>query len=125
NRNTGILTEKYFFGEEDFEFSFRLKKKKKPAACCLHAIVYHKIGSTINTAFSENQLGKIFIYYLNRYINMRDYMFKLFWHFWRIVYLLYILPMLKARYRFTWKELFSFAYHLLEKSLELDRKSVV
>ena len=37
----------FFFGEEDFEFSIRMKKANVYMACVLDSLIYHKVGATM------------------------------------------------------------------------------
>jgi GT2 family glycosyltransferase len=66
-----LLSEKFFFGEEDFELALRLKKEGKVMACVLDAVIYHKESSSINR--SAKYLNKIYIHKLNRMINIKNY----------------------------------------------------
>lgn len=91
---TGMLSERFFFGEEDYEFSLRMKQRGMPIACVHDAVVYHKGGSSI--AKSAQPLGNILVYYVNRLINTRTYYSKPRWHATRILAYLY-LPFLLAR----------------------------
>jgi GT2 family glycosyltransferase len=68
---TGILSDKFFFGEEDYEFSLRLKKSNLKMACLLDSIIYHKVGSSIKK--NSNNVGWIYLHYINRLINLKSY----------------------------------------------------
>jgi GT2 family glycosyltransferase len=74
---TGILSENFFFGEEDYEFSLRLKKYNLKMACVLDSLIYHKVGSSINK--NSNLAGLIYLHYINRLINLRSYYNILHW----------------------------------------------
>jgi len=91
---TGILTEDFFFGEEDYEFSLRMKKLGLEMACAHGAVVYHKVGATISR--NSTRLGAILVYYVNRLTNTRNYYSKVRWHTIRILAYLY-LPVLLGR----------------------------
>jgi GT2 family glycosyltransferase len=93
-RDTGPLTEDFFFGEEDYEFSLRMRKLALPMACCHGAVVHHKVGTTITK--NSKKLGQILVYYVNRLINTRNYYSKLRWHTTKILAYFY-LPILFAR----------------------------
>ncbi len=71
-KRTGYLTEKYFFGEEDFEMSLRLREKKLKMACVYDSIIWHKVGGSIKKD-KKWPLGKVFIFYLSRFMDLRDY----------------------------------------------------
>lgn len=66
-----LFIEKFFFGEEDFEFSLRMKRSGIKMACVTSSIIYHKVSSSSK---GVTNLNKVFIHYLNRFINLRDYM---------------------------------------------------
>lgn len=70
-QQVGLLTEKFFFGEEDFELSLRLKKSGKKMACVLDAVIYHNESASINK--SSRYLNKIFLHKLNRFIDIKTY----------------------------------------------------
>lgn len=86
-----LFSEAFFFGEDDFELALRFKKEKIQQACVLDSIVYHKVSSSTSAAPS---LSKIYIHYLNRYINLRQNLNTISFTSWRYlnnVYLYYIL----------------------------------
>lgn len=70
-QKVGILTEKFFFGEEDMEFAFRLKKKNFPIYCFYNSIIYHKVGASRNQ-ISKNAVGKMVYHYCQRMSNLKD-----------------------------------------------------
>ena len=82
-----IFTEKFFFGEEDCEFSLRMNRRHVEMACVLNSVIYHKVSSTISPLSLP---GKLYIYYLNRFINVRHYYGLSFYLLWRLVSLLSI-----------------------------------
>ncbi len=77
-----IFTERFFFGEEDFDFSLRMKELKVPMACVLDSKIYHKVSAT---AHNMSNVGKLHIHYLNRTINIRQHYSKAFFMFWKTV----------------------------------------
>jgi GT2 family glycosyltransferase len=91
---TGALSEDYFFGEDDYEFSLRMKKLGLEMACAYGAVVYHKVGATISK--SSRPFGGILVYYANRLSNTRNYYSKARWHATRILAYLY-LPVLLVK----------------------------
>lgn len=64
----GVFTERFFFGEEDFNFCMRMKKERRLMTCVPKSKIYHKVSAS--TA-SKSNIGKIYIHYLNRFIDMR------------------------------------------------------
>jgi hypothetical protein len=95
-KETGTLTEKFFFGEEDYEFSLRMKKNDIDMACVYDAIIYHKVGSSIKK--HSDTLNSIYIFYVSRLINTRDYYSVLHWMIIKIAIFLYI-PILLVKNR--------------------------
>jgi GT2 family glycosyltransferase len=91
---TGVLTEDFFFGEEDYEFSLRMKSLGLEMACVHQAVVYHKGGASI--AKSSRPLGAILVQYVSRLINTRNHYSRMRWQVTRILAYLY-LPVLLTR----------------------------
>ena len=77
-----LLTERFFFGEEDFEFSMRMKKARVPMACVLDSLIYHKVGASGN---KMHHSGKVFLHYLNRFIDVRLHNSTLFYVSWTVL----------------------------------------
>ena len=77
-----LLTERFFFGEEDFELSLRMKKQKVQMACVLNSLIYHKVGASGNKMYG---LGKVYMHYLNRFIDIRINKSGLFYYTWALV----------------------------------------
>lgn len=82
NADGSLFTEKFFFGEEDFDFSLRMKRNRKRMACVTDALIYHKVGAA---NASHNIPGKIYLHLLNRYIDIRLHYGKLFVMMWRLI----------------------------------------
>lgn len=69
-----LLTDKFFFGEEDYEFSLRMKKEKRKMACVPQSVVYHKVGSAAKRAACNDRImGRDYMYYIGRLIAARGY----------------------------------------------------
>jgi GT2 family glycosyltransferase len=77
-KELGLLTEDFFFGEEDFEFSLRLRKMNKKMGCVMDSLIYHKVGTSLDDV---NTVGKRYIHILNRLVNTRRNNFTVFWPF--------------------------------------------
>jgi GT2 family glycosyltransferase len=90
----GTLTEDFFFGEEDYEFSLRMRKLGLAMACAHKAVIFHKGGATIGR--SSRPLGGILVQYVSRLINIRNYYSMVRWQLTRVLAYLY-LPVLLAR----------------------------
>jgi len=87
-KETGPLTEKFFFGEEDYEFSLRMKNSGMKMACVFNSVIYHKVGSSIRKLSKLQEL--IYIQYISRLINTRNYYSLLRWQITKVLCYLYI-----------------------------------
>lgn len=67
----GFLSELFFFGEEDFEMCLRNKQNKIRMECVPSSVLRHKVSRSISKMDSTKSLKKIFVHYLNRYIDMK------------------------------------------------------
>jgi GT2 family glycosyltransferase len=117
----GLLSNQFFFGEEDFEFSYRLKKQRSKIACCFQALIFHKVGASIEVKSVATKMGKIYIHYLQRFISLRQYWIPAIWKLWRLLYLFYIVAMLKIKHRFSWRNLWFLRKILIKDSNMLTR----
>lgn len=66
-----LLSNRFFFGEEDYEFSLRMKKKKIKMACVLNSKIYHKVGASRDKIVDTRSIGKDYSYYLGKLICCR------------------------------------------------------
>lgn len=83
-----IFTERFFFGEEDFDFSLRMKHKKIKMACVLDSVIFHKVGSS---GSKMDRLGNVYLNYLNKFIDIRLNSSKTNFIIWRIINVPFIL----------------------------------
>lgn len=84
--NAPLFTERFFFGEEDFDFSLRMQEKGKKMICLLDAVIYHKVSATSSKVASYN---KLFVHTLNRAINLRHHYSPLAYWIWKVLYFPY------------------------------------
>ncbi len=120
-REVGLLSDKFFFGEEDIEFCYRLKKQGRRLACVFASVIYHKVGASTEGLGAKGQEGKVYIHLLNRFINMRNYYPPLAWRLWRWGVLAYVGPMLLLRYRLSLPEAWRMMAMLLRESVSKQR----
>lgn len=71
--NTGILSEKFFFGEEDMEMAFRLRKRNLKINCLFDAVIYHKVGAS-RVKISQEKMGNMVYHYSMRMSNLKEYL---------------------------------------------------
>lgn len=89
-KRVGLLTEKFFFGEEDWDFSLRMIENKIKMYCLPNAVLFHKVSRTANVFFTKSQSLKVCLYYINRMVNLKSKFKKTYWLLWREVYFFYI-----------------------------------
>lgn len=77
-----LLTERFFFGEEDFEFSMRMDKNHVRMACVLDSIIYHKVGASSD---KMQRSGKVYLHYLNRFVDIRLHKSTFFYVWWTMI----------------------------------------
>lgn len=103
----GGFTEKYFFGEEDVELSFRLRKLNKLSGCVSSSIIYHKVGASIQGNL-QTLSRKAYIHYLNRLLNLKDQMPIILWHCVKNAMFIGISFTLFNKYKLGFYEIFNF-----------------
>ena len=116
----GLLSEDFFFGEEDYEFSMRMKKNKVKMVCVLNTKIYHKVSTSINK-LSQTKIKLAFIHHLNRVVHLKRYYPKILWKLYRVFALSYIFLMLKVRYNISSKEAFHYIMKLIKISDRLSK----
>lgn len=108
--NNKLFTESFFHGEEDFDFSLRMKDKGIKMGCVASSVIYHKVGRSSGSI--GNKIGLTYCYYLNRFINLRHHLSVLSFYSFIIVYFPYVIRLLSSQgltiyeaIRFYWKVL--------------------
>lgn len=85
----GMLTEDFFFGEEDFNFCWRMKKAGIKGACLNETLVYHKVSQSSKR--SGNSVGKMAGYYSSRIVDMRQFYHPVAWCVWKEFVMLFVI----------------------------------
>ena len=93
-----LFTERFFFGEEDFDFSMRMKQRGLKMACVMDSVIYHKVGSAGNQMVKS---GKVYLHLLNRYIDIRLNNGRLFFLLWRCAAYFFTMHALKKAFGST------------------------
>lgn len=75
--NGQLLTERFFFGEEDYEFAHRMRIAARRMAVVPDSVIYHKVSASSRNATEKFRLGRDYIYYLGRLIVVREYYSRL------------------------------------------------
>lgn len=116
----GFFTECFFFGEEDFDFCWRMKRGRRKLFCFPAAMIYHKVSRSSRAAAKVGERGRAYVYYLNRWINMKMKMPYPLWVAWRILYTPYIAYLLYRRHRISAEGTLKFLRYLWRESQTLD-----
>lgn len=90
-----LLTERFFFGVEDLDFSIRMKKKSVKMACVLSAKIFHKVNSSLSK-LDQEVLGMKYYNYLLYFINTKMHYSKFYFFFWKLCYYPYMFRYLKS-----------------------------
>lgn len=95
----GALSDQFFFGEEDFEYSMRLTKKGVRMICVADSIVYHKVGASSAEYLDNDTYKKVMLFALNRIVDMKNFMNGFIWRIWRVPTLFYFYLLLTVKYK--------------------------
>lgn len=66
-----LLSDRFFFGEEDYEFSLRMKELGVKMACVMNSVIYHKVGASKNKLIDTLNVGKDYSFYLGKLIGCK------------------------------------------------------
>lgn len=117
----GGFSERFFFGEEDFELALWMRERGLAALCVTSAVVRHKVSASFDAAANARQAHKVFIYYLNRFIHMRLRLGGWRWRVWSAAYVPYVALLLVRSGTVGARELPSFIRRLLGRARSMDR----
>lgn len=84
----GMFTEKFFFGEEDFNYCRMLEKYNVEIRTLLTSKIYHKVSSSIKQIDDKNHFYSNYIlHFTNRIIDQKSFYRYFYWLIWRSIYL--------------------------------------
>jgi len=112
---TGLLTERFFFGEEDMEFSWRLRAKGIKAFCIPASVIYHKVGTSLQSNYRKSE-----IFTLKRLVNLRVNVGGTEAVAGYLYYLLNLLRLLTLRYGQSPLVALRSVYRVAQNSLRMD-----
>lgn len=85
----GLFTNRFFHGEEDFNFCLKAKRRHARIGVDLEAIIYHKVGRTLrhNSDDKQRVFNSKVLHYSNRAIDYKEFYCKSKWLIWKEIYL--------------------------------------
>lgn len=116
----GGFSERFFFGEEDFELGLWMRAQSLHAVCVTSAVVQHKVSASFQAASGSRAGARAFVYYLNRFIHMRLRFGVWRWRLWSAAYLPYVALLLWRSGTVPAGELPSFGRRLLVRAATMD-----
>ena len=119
NKDNELLYNGFFFGEEDYEFSLRMKKERVLMKCVPSSVVYHKVGSSQKNTNDRNGLGRIYMYYHNRLICNRLHGSRMSFYVQCLLSAPICLKYFK-NYTKSWKKAFSVTKQLMHDACHKD-----
>ncbi len=117
--NEQLFSDRFFFGEEDVDFSWRLKMKNIKMICAYDSKVYHKVSKSAKTYF-ENRSKKVFLYGFNRLVNMKFYFNPIIWRLWKLLVLIYFFYLFMYRAKLSVGKSIKMVYYLNVFSVKHD-----
>ena len=82
----GVFTEKFFFGEEDFNYCKRLSQNGIVVESLLSSKIYHKVGNSIKK--TQKNVNSYILHFSNRIIDLKEFYNPLKWKLWRTLYII-------------------------------------
>ena len=116
----GLLSDRFFYGEDDYELSLRLRRRRLRVACLYDAVIYHKVSRTMGVAWRGRALAMLYIYYLDRFIDLREYWPRPLWLVWRLATLVHIVPLAHLQHRVSWADAWRLWRAILRDSARFD-----
>ena len=86
-------------------------------ACVFDSVIYHKVSMSVTNMPS---IGRIYIYYLNRFIDMRLHISKVKYACWSRLYSVYVIVLLRKKGITSWRESEHFVKLILRQSVLKD-----
>ena len=112
----GMFDERFFFGEDDFNLALRMLRGKKKYQLVKSSVVVHKVGASINNVLNDS-MSKIYLYYLNRFIDIKLVRGNLYFLLFATLNIIYI-NLFILRFNIGWKSRLKFFGKLILESIK-------
>lgn len=114
---TDLLTNRFFFGEEDFDFSLRMQEEGKKMACVLDSVIYHKEGRARAEFLPA---GFLYMGHFNRFVDVRQHWDSFKFFIWKQIYFPYIALFLFTKNKMGIKEIVKYHKKLIKESYAFE-----
>lgn len=116
----GLLSNKFFFGEEDYDFSMRLKSMGFKQYCIIDTYILHKLGKSSERVSSSVSYSRKYVHRLNRMIDMRQHYNIIIWHLWAFTTFVYLFIRLNFKENIKGDKSVRYLVKLYTMSLKYD-----
>jgi GT2 family glycosyltransferase len=99
----GMLSESFFFGEDDFEYSMRLKENNISKLSVADSHVFHKISLCAPQMY-DNPERRVLMFALDRMVDLKSYYSKPIWWLWRYFAMSYFFLLMVIQYKVTFSK---------------------
>jgi len=83
----GLFTDKFFHGEEDYNFCLNLKRRKLTAGVDLSVQIFHKVGQSIERSCENaKEMRSNIVHFSNRIIDYKYFYSKIRWKLWDAIF---------------------------------------
>jgi GT2 family glycosyltransferase len=111
-----FLNEDFFFGEEDYFFSKQMQQQGIKMAVSFDSLIYHKTSTSIKKVSPQTHLPLFYIHYLNRMIDMRNWMSPVVYVIWKPGFIVHAVFNVWWKHWFSLSRLWKFAKNLWYQS---------
>ncbi len=119
-QQVGELSERFFHGEEDFEYALRLKRAGLKACVVSQARVYHKVASSVTKQWGLRR-QRLANGALNRLVHFKYVYPRPVWHLWRLVTGGYYWLLLVVKYHQSPLPSFQLVRRIIRKAGKISR----
>ena len=84
----GLFTDRFFHGEEDYNFCYNLKRRGHKIGVDIGTRIYHKVGQSLNPTRDKNKtIRSNILHFTNRVIDYKEFYSNAHWKIWSSFYI--------------------------------------